>query len=155
MTALYILLAIVVLLLMIVIHEFGHYIAGKILKFKINEFAVGFGPAIFSKTNKKTGEKFSLRLIPLGGYCAFEGEDELEERRKAENAEKIANEDVFEQKAEVENAEAVETSELKTFNEHAPWKRIIVLVSGALFNFVSAILFSALFLRTKRAHKHT
>ena len=73
MLFLYIILAIVILLLMIVIHEFGHYLAGKILKFKINEFSVGFGPKIFSK-KKKNGEVFSLRLIPLGGYCAFEGE---------------------------------------------------------------------------------
>lgn len=65
----------VVLLVMIMIHELGHYTAGKILKFKINEFSIGFGKAIISKT-KKNGEKFSLRLIPLGGYCAFEGEDE-------------------------------------------------------------------------------
>lgn len=71
----YILLAIVVLLVLIMVHEFGHYIAGKILKFKINEFSVGFGPAILQKT-KKDGEKVSLRVFPLGGYCAFEGEDE-------------------------------------------------------------------------------
>ena len=50
---LYILLAIIVLLAMITIHELGHYIAGKILKFKINEFSIGLGPKIFSKTNKK------------------------------------------------------------------------------------------------------
>ena len=50
MIVLYILLAIVVLLLMIMIHETGHYIAGKILKFKIEEFSIGFGPKIFSKT---------------------------------------------------------------------------------------------------------
>ena len=43
---LYILLGIVILLLMVVIHEFGHYIAGKILKFKIDEFSVGFGPKL-------------------------------------------------------------------------------------------------------------
>ena len=61
MTFLYILLAIVVLLVMVTIHELGHYIVGKILKFKIKEFSIGFGPAIFSKTSKKTGEKFSLR----------------------------------------------------------------------------------------------
>ena len=71
----YILLAIVVLLVLITVHEFGHYIAGKLLKFDINEFSIGFGPAIYSKT-KKNGEKFSIRAFPLGGYCAFEGEDE-------------------------------------------------------------------------------
>ena len=74
-SAMYIVLAIFVLLLMIMIHELGHYTAGKLLKFKINEFSIGFGKSIFQKTTK-TGEKISLRLFPLGGYCAFEGEDE-------------------------------------------------------------------------------
>jgi len=71
-----VLLAVLILLVMVTIHEFGHYIAGKILNFQINEFAVGFGPALFKKRSKKTGELFALRLIPLGGYCAFEGEDD-------------------------------------------------------------------------------
>lgn len=73
-TALYILLAVVVLLLMIMIHESGHYLIGKKLGFKINEFSIGFGKAIFKKT-LKSGEVFSIRIIPLGGYCAFAGED--------------------------------------------------------------------------------
>ena len=68
-------LAIVILLAMVTIHEFGHYIAGKWLNFKINEFSVGFGPAILKKRSKKSGVTFSLRIIPLGGYCAFDGED--------------------------------------------------------------------------------
>ncbi|MGN1208023.1 MAG: M50 family metallopeptidase [Christensenellales bacterium] len=75
MIVLYIVLAVVILLAMVTIHEFGHYTAGKMLGFKINEFSIGFGPALFSKTNKKNGEKFSVRLVPLGGYCAFDGED--------------------------------------------------------------------------------
>ena len=69
MIALYILLAIVILLLMVIIHEFGHYIAGKILKFKINEFSVGFGPKLLSR-KKKNGEVFSLRLIPQIGRAS-------------------------------------------------------------------------------------
>ncbi len=73
-----VLLAILILLAMITIHEFGHYLAGKALKFKINEFSIGFGPALFKHTSKKSGELFAVRLIPLGGYCAFEGEDGLE-----------------------------------------------------------------------------
>lgn len=77
-------LAIVILLAMVTIHEFGHYIAGKLLGFKINEFAVGFGPAILKKRSKKTGILFALRAIPLGGYCAFDGEDYDEEDKKAE-----------------------------------------------------------------------
>lgn len=70
-----VLLAILILLVMITVHEFGHYAAGKLLGFKINEFAIGFGPALFKRRNKKTGELFSVRLVPLGGYCAFAGED--------------------------------------------------------------------------------
>lgn len=80
-----VLLAILVLLIMITIHEFGHYIVGKIFKFKINEFAIGMGPAIFKKTSKKTGEVFSIRVFPLGGFCAFEGEDEDSQSENAFN----------------------------------------------------------------------
>ena len=76
-------LAIIILLAMVTIHEFGHYLAGKILGFKINEFSVGFGPALWKRRSKTTGELFAVRLIPLGGYCAFDGEDDyLEEENK-------------------------------------------------------------------------
>ena len=85
--ALYILLAVLVLLLMITVHEAGHYFAGKIFGFGIEEFSIGFGPKIFSK-EKKNGEKFSVRLIPLGGYCAFSGEDENSDDPKAFNNKK-------------------------------------------------------------------
>ncbi len=104
----YVLLAFVVLMFMVLIHETGHYTAGKLLGFQINEFSVGMGPKIFSK-KKKNGEIFSLRLLPLGGFCSFEGEGE-------------------------------ENKNPKAFNSQKPWKRLIVLFSGALFNFVSAIL---------------
>ncbi len=67
-------LAIVAFLFLIVIHEFGHFIAAKILGVRVNEFAVGFGPKIFRKKGKET--VYSLRLIPLGGFCAMEGEDD-------------------------------------------------------------------------------
>lgn len=80
-----VILAFLVLLIMITVHEFGHYIVGKAFKFKINEFAIGMGPAIFKRTNKKTGEVFSLRVLPLGGFCAFEGEDESSENENAFN----------------------------------------------------------------------
>ncbi len=83
----YIIIALLILLLMVTIHEFGHYIAGKKLGFKINEFSVGFGKSIYSKKTK-SGEIFSLRLIPLGGYCAFEGEDEDSKNPDAFNNQK-------------------------------------------------------------------
>ena len=122
-------LAIVILLVMVSIHEFGHYIAGKILGFKINEFAVGFGPAIFKKRSKKTGELFALRVIPLGGYCAFDGEDEYDN----ENAE---NQEPFEETAV--NSE-YPTPKGERFNDQPPWKRIIVLIAGATMNYLLAV----------------
>ena len=70
-----VLLALLILLAMITVHEFGHWAAGKLLHFKITEFAIGFGPALYKHT-KKNGEVFSVRALPLGGYCAFAGEDE-------------------------------------------------------------------------------
>ncbi len=81
----FILIAILVLMLMITIHELGHYTAGKILKFKINEFSIGFGKALYTK-KKKNGEIFSIRLVPLGGYCAFDGEDTTDESKDSFNA---------------------------------------------------------------------
>ena len=68
------LVTIALFLMLIIIHEFGHFIAAKLLGVKVNEFAVGFGPKLFSKQGKET--KYSVNLIPLGGYCAMEGEDE-------------------------------------------------------------------------------
>ena len=68
------LVAILLFLILIIIHEFGHFIAAKLLGVRVNEFAVGFGPRLFSK---KWGEtNYAFNLIPLGGYCAMEGEDE-------------------------------------------------------------------------------
>ncbi len=161
-----ILLAIVILLAMVTIHEFGHYIAGKILGFKINEFAVGFGPAIFKKRSKKSGELFALRIIPLGGYCAFDGED-FEEDEAEEQAEADENQAPFGELSEkandggrVEITQGVEENEPtmsalkkdekeefvypepkgKRFTDQAPWKRIIVLIAGATMNYLLALV---------------
>lgn len=159
MTFLYILLAIVVLLVMVTIHELGHYIVGKILKFKIKEFSIGFGPAIFSKTSKKTGEKFSLRIFPLGGYCAFDGEDDDDEQPKKaimpDGSEVVVNADA---QTEAETTEEVKVEEPAkqekvedkpregSFYAQKPWKRILVLLGGVTANFLSAILFSLILL---------
>lgn len=112
----YLALAILLLMLMITIHEFGHYITAKILKFKIYEFSIGMGKPIYKKT-KKNGEIFAIRMIPVGGYCSF-GEDDLE----------------------------TPDTDPDSFNNKAPWKRLIVMFSGAFFNFISAIIFAVILL---------
>lgn len=65
---------ILILLLLIFPHETGHFIAAKACGVEVNEFALGMGPAIFKKQHGET--LYSLRAIPVGGYCAMEGEDE-------------------------------------------------------------------------------
>ena len=59
---------------LITIHEAGHLLIAKACKVKVNEFSIGFGPAIWNKQGKET--KYSIRIIPLGGYCSMEGEEE-------------------------------------------------------------------------------
>ncbi len=80
MTVIY---AIVIFLLLIFVHEFGHFIAAKLCNVKVNEFALGMGPAIFKKQGRETF--YALRIIPVGGYCAMEGEDEDSDDERALN----------------------------------------------------------------------
>lgn len=111
-TVLSVVLAVIILLAMITVHEFGHYLSGRILDFKIDEFSIGFGPALFKRKSKKSGRVFSVRAFPLGGYCAFAGEDGDDKGEEVEGV----------------------------FNLQSPWKRIIVLVSGALMNYLLALV---------------
>ena len=85
----YILVALLCLMLMIMIHETGHYVVGKLFHFTILEYSIGFGPKIFQRVNKETNEKFSIRCIPLGGYCQFDGEDEEGGREGAFNSKPV------------------------------------------------------------------
>lgn len=64
---------------LITIHEAGHLIVAKLCKVKVNEFAIGFGPTIWKKQGKET--KYAIRLIPLGGFCSMEGEEERSENQ--------------------------------------------------------------------------
>lgn len=113
----YVLVALLCLMFMIVVHEFGHFIVGKLLGFKIDEFAVGFGPAIVKYNSKKSGILFSFRCLPLGGYCAFHGETDSENKELTKD----------------------------DFNYHKPWKRILVFIAGAGFNLLSAVILCTIF----------
>lgn len=75
------LVAVLLFLVLIIIHEFGHFIMAKINGVQVNEFAVGFGPKLFKWGKGET--LYSFNLIPLGGYCAMEGEDEKSENKRA------------------------------------------------------------------------
>ena len=71
---LYIIIAIIVFGLLIAVHEFGHFITAKLLGVKVNEFSIGMGPRVLHKTRGET--EYSLRILPIGGFCAMEGEEE-------------------------------------------------------------------------------
>ena len=74
MSVLFIIIGILIFGLLVAVHELGHFAAAKACGVKVNEFAVGMGPAIVKKQRGET--LYSLRCIPFGGFCAMEGEDE-------------------------------------------------------------------------------
>lgn len=71
---LYIVIALILFGLLVAVHELGHFITAKLFGVRVNEFSIGMGPALFSRQWGQT--LYSLRLLPLGGYCAMEGEDD-------------------------------------------------------------------------------
>ncbi|MDO4357018.1 MAG: M50 family metallopeptidase [Clostridia bacterium] len=80
---LYILLAILILGVIVTFHEFGHYLVGRLTGIGILEFSVGMGPKLLGWSRK--GIDYSLRAVPLGGYCKFKGEDEKNDAPDAFN----------------------------------------------------------------------
>lgn len=106
MTVIYVIFLFV---LMIFPHELGHFIAARFCKVQVNEFAFGMGPAIYQRQGRET--LYSVRLVPVGGYCAMEGEDTDE---ASDNP--------------------------RAFNNKRWWQKIIILVAGAAMNVLIAIL---------------
>ncbi|MCX7715134.1 MAG: site-2 protease family protein [Clostridia bacterium] len=94
---------VIIFLMLISIHEFGHFIAAKSVGIKVLEFAVGMGPAIWKKQKGET--LYSVRVLPIGGYCKMEGEDE-------------------------------ESDDERAYSSQSLWKRMIVVVAGAVLNLV-------------------
>lgn len=74
MKPLFILAAIFAFGVLITVHELGHFLAAKLCGVRVNEFSIGMGPLIWHKETEET--QYSLRLFPVGGFCAMEGEDE-------------------------------------------------------------------------------
>lgn len=94
---------------MVFLHELGHFLTAKSFGVLVHEFSIGMGPKIFSFGKGET--KYSLRILPLGGYVKLEGENDVEENDNP-----------------------------RSFSNLHPFKRIIVLVSGALMNILLGIL---------------
>ena len=109
----YVLIGILLLGILIAVHEFGHFIAARISGIEVMEFAVGMGPKLFGWTSKKSGTKFSLRVIPFGGFCAFYGEDDVEGKSK---------------------------DDPRAYGKQNVWKRIFTVAMGPMMNFVLALV---------------
>lgn len=113
MTVLYVLLAILMLGILIMVHEWGHFIAARLTGIDVMEFSIGFGPKLLGWTSKKHSTAFSLRAIPMGGYCAFYGEDD---------------------------AEGKTLDDPRAYSRQSVWKRMLTVLMGPGMNFVLAFV---------------
>lgn len=77
----YVVIAVLIFGVLIATHELGHFATAKLLGVQVNEFAVGMGPALWKKEKGET--LYSIRALPIGGYCAMEGEDEESDNPRA------------------------------------------------------------------------
>lgn len=107
----------------VVAHEFGHFIVAKANGIKVLEFSVGMGPKLVKFTKGET--EYSLRLLPIGGACMFEGEDGLFE--EDEETERIQEENPLERP---------QTTQEGSFQNASVWVRIATVVAGPLFNII-------------------
>ena len=82
----YIVFAIIAFGILIAVHEVGHFTAAKLLGVKVNEFAIGMGPKLLKRQGKET--LYTLRALPIGGFCAMEGENESSEDARSFTAQK-------------------------------------------------------------------
>lgn len=113
-----ILLALVALNVLVMIHEFGHFIVAKLNGVKVNEFAIGMGPRLCKWGKGET--IYSIRLFPIGGFCAMEGEDEGAPTPAAlgGNADRVP----------------IATDENHSFAHKKVWQRILIVIAGAAMN---------------------
>ncbi|MCH5250753.1 MAG: RIP metalloprotease RseP [Lachnospiraceae bacterium] len=112
-----VILFVIVFGIVVISHEFGHFLIGKRNGIRVLEFAVGMGPNIFSFQKGET--KYSLKLLPFGGACIFDGEDGITSQ-------------------EEENGE----DDGHSFLTANVWARIATVFAGPLFNFIIAFIFS-------------
>ncbi len=115
----------------IAVHEFGHFAAAKLSGIQVNEFAIGMGPALWKKI--AGGTQYTLRLLPVGGYVAMEGEGspEADQAERDRDGREAAPEEGWE-----ENPIPPEQRTGIPFPEAAVWKRAIVMAAGPFMNFV-------------------
>lgn len=129
MTILKILAALFIFGIIIMVHEWGHFLVAKWMKVRVNEFAIGMGPKLISWGKGET--QYSLRLFPIGGFCAMEGEDDGAPTPAAMGG----NADRSEEEYAGDSA-----GESGSFAEKPVWRRVLIVVAGATMNLVLGFL---------------
>ncbi len=119
--------------IVVVSHEFGHFIIARANGIHVVEFFVGFGPTLIHWT--KGGTKYSIKLLPLGGACVFDMPDELQEKDD-ENSEGNVEEIDTDKAADNETADEEKGKYGGPYFEAGVWKRMAVTVAGPLFNLI-------------------
>jgi regulator of sigma E protease len=110
-----ILLFIIILLVLVIVHEFGHFIVAKLTKMRVDEFAFGFPPRIFGK---KIGETtYAFNALPLGGYVSIWGENGSEEDKEKDGAK----------------------NHPRAFGNRPWWAQLLVLIAGVTMNMLLAL----------------
>ena len=109
----------VMLSILVVLHELGHFVLARRNGVRVNEFSVGFGPRLAEWTSPRTGTRYALRIFPIGGYCAMEGED----NKTSEAA----------QQREFLSSQAGADG---NFQAKSPWRRLSIILAGPFANFL-------------------
>lgn len=137
-----IILFLIVFGIVVISHEFGHYIIGRKSGIRVLEFFVGMGPTLFSF--EKGGTKYSLKLFPIGGACMFDGEDGLhgteDEGKEKKSLHEMAG--IESPKEKEKKTPVMIQQEGCAFNEAGVWKRIATVFAGPFFNFLLAFVFA-------------
>jgi regulator of sigma E protease len=114
--------------ILVISHEFGHFIIGKKCGIRVNEFAVGMGPVLFHFQKGET--KYTLRLLPFGGACMFDGED----------GSGSDDEDLEKKGDSVKDGDL--SDDEHSFPNVNVWKRIATVVAGPAANYIVALVCS-------------
>lgn len=122
---------------LIFIHEFGHYITARMFNVTIEEFSIGMGPRLVTWVSKKTGIRYSISLLPIGGFVAMPGENGEYGDTTVKSDFDDGGEPNYNGKGEEEDKYA---NDPNTFGKKPAWQRFIVTAAGATVNIVAGVL---------------
>lgn len=155
-----VLLSLFIFCIIVTFHEFGHFLLAKLNGVGVEEFAIGFGPKLISKKYKDT--IYSIRLIPLGGFCAMVGEKEFEDedtkpskpkkslfkKKQSQNEEENKIEKTEEEKEDTKK-ETISKKEIdmnKAFSNKKLWQKFLIVLAGPVFNFILAFIVAIIYI---------